>query len=158
MSVNELYERYAKRKAWSIVRDNNHVLALHYKLLPSGRCFRIPKFKTRRLQNSFIPSSVLLWNKSSVPSPSSDCAGLFVEVCVCMCVCVCVRACVSACVCVYVYACVREREREFNCCMFHSKKKMYHGILYVDVFIDIYVFFNGHVRHNLILERDNKVI
>ena len=67
VSANELYERHAKKKALSIVRDNNHVLAQHYELLPSGRRFRIPKFKTRRLQNSCIPSSVLLLNKSSVP-------------------------------------------------------------------------------------------
>ena len=42
VSVNELYERHAIKKAWSIVRDNNHVLAQHYEHLPSGRRFRIP--------------------------------------------------------------------------------------------------------------------
>ena len=63
VSVNVLYERHAKKKALSIVRDNSHVLAQHYELLPSGIRLRIPKLKTHRQQNICILSSVLLLNK-----------------------------------------------------------------------------------------------
>ena len=39
--LSQLYERRVVRKARVIVDDNNHVLAKHYELLPSGRRFRV---------------------------------------------------------------------------------------------------------------------
>ena len=35
--LSQLYEWHVVRKAKMIVDDNNHVLAKHYELLPSGR-------------------------------------------------------------------------------------------------------------------------
>ena len=44
----QLYERRVVRKARVIVDDNSHVLAKYYKLLPSGRRFRVLKSNTVR--------------------------------------------------------------------------------------------------------------
>ena len=63
VSLNELYECRVVRKARRIVNDSSHVLAQHFELLPSGRRFRVPKFKTLRTKNSFVPRSILLCNK-----------------------------------------------------------------------------------------------
>ena len=41
--LSQLYEWHVVRKAKMIVDDNNHVLAKHYELLPSGRQFCVPK-------------------------------------------------------------------------------------------------------------------
>ena len=61
-SLHELYECCVVRKAQSVLNDNSHVLAQHYKLLVSGRRFRVPRHKTLRAGNSFIPCSVRLLN------------------------------------------------------------------------------------------------
>ena len=44
--LSQLNERRVVRKARTIVEDNNHVLAKHYELLPSGRQFRVLKSST----------------------------------------------------------------------------------------------------------------
>ena len=70
----------AVRKARVIVDDNSHVLAQYYKVLLSGRRFRVPKFnKVNGISEQLNPFK----RQSSV--------------CVC-CVCACVRACVRVCV------------------------------------------------------------
>ena len=56
----ELYACRVVRNAIMIASDNSHVLAQHYELLPSGRGFRTPKFRTIRSKNSFIPKSIQL--------------------------------------------------------------------------------------------------
>ena len=61
-SLSELYERRAVRKGRKIAGDSTHVLARHYVLLPSGRRYRIPKTRTLRAKNSFVPRSIVLWN------------------------------------------------------------------------------------------------
>ena len=60
--LNELYERRVRAKAVKIESDTSHILASRYELLPSGRRFRTPKFKTIRTQKSFIPMSISLLN------------------------------------------------------------------------------------------------
>ena len=76
---SQLYERRVVRKARVNVDDNSHVLAKYYKLLPSGRRFRVPKSKTVNTISEQINPFKL---QSSV----------------CVCVCVWVGACVRACV------------------------------------------------------------
>ena len=83
--LSQLYECRVVRKARVIVDDNSHVLAKCYKLLPSGRRFRVPKSNT---VNS-ISEQINLFKRQS-------------SVCVCVCLCACVRACVRVCVCVCV--------------------------------------------------------
>ena len=61
--LKEMYECRVLRKAGAIACDESHVLAKHYELLPSGKRFRLPKIKTVRLKQSFIPSSIQLLNK-----------------------------------------------------------------------------------------------
>ena len=46
--LSQLYERHVVRKARVIEDDNSHVLAKHYKLLPSGRRFRVPKSNSQQ--------------------------------------------------------------------------------------------------------------
>ena len=46
--LSQFYERRVVRKARVIVDDNSHVLTKHYKLLPSGGRFRVPKSSTVR--------------------------------------------------------------------------------------------------------------
>ena len=73
----------AVRKARVIVDDNSYVLAQYYKVLLSGRRFRVPKFnKVNGISEQLNPFK----RQSSV--------------CVRVCVRACVRACVCACVCV----------------------------------------------------------
>jgi len=60
--LSVLYERRVVRKARCILNDNSHVLARHFELLPSGRRFRLPKFRTQRTKQSFIPKSISLLN------------------------------------------------------------------------------------------------
>ena len=62
MSVNGLYERRVKKKALSVCGDKSHVLSKYYDMLPSGRRYRVPKAKTLRFRNSFIPRSVHFLN------------------------------------------------------------------------------------------------
>ena len=61
-SLNELYESRAMRKSRKIAGDSAHVLARHYELLPSGRRYRMPRTRTLRAKNSFVPRSIVLCN------------------------------------------------------------------------------------------------
>ena len=58
-SLSELYERRAVRKGRKIAGDSTHVLA---RILPSGRRYRMPRTRTLRAKNSFIPRSIVLCN------------------------------------------------------------------------------------------------
>ena len=59
-SLNELYKRRAVRKGKKIAGDSAHVLARHFELLPSGRRYRMPRTRTLRAKNSFVPRSIVL--------------------------------------------------------------------------------------------------
>ena len=61
-SLNELYERRAVRKGRKIAGDSAHVLARHHELLPSGRRYGMPRTRTLRAKNSFVPRSIVLCN------------------------------------------------------------------------------------------------
>ena len=61
-SLSELYERRAVLKGRKIAGDSAHVLARHYVLLPSERRYRIPKTRTLRAKNSFVPLFIVLCN------------------------------------------------------------------------------------------------
>ena len=56
MNFHTLYERRVLRKATVIIDDNSDVLAKHYKLIPSGRGFRVPKSNTVRTKQSSVNS------------------------------------------------------------------------------------------------------
>ena len=62
-SLSELYEKRVIKKAHSIRVSKNHVLSKYIEALPSGRRFRVPAYKTKRAQTSFIPSAVKFLNK-----------------------------------------------------------------------------------------------
>ena len=46
------------RQAQQICSDATHVLHSEYQLLPSGKCYRIPKSKLSRYKYSFITLSI----------------------------------------------------------------------------------------------------
>ena len=54
------------KKANTICEDLSHPLQQAYELLPSGRRFRMPSFKTNRARQSFIPTSISMLNKTTV--------------------------------------------------------------------------------------------
>ncbi|XP_019203100.1 zinc finger protein 853 isoform X4 [Oreochromis niloticus] len=57
-----IYNKHVLRKPHSIVNCLNHPLHSEFDLLPSGRRFRVPVRKTKRLQVSFIPTATRLLN------------------------------------------------------------------------------------------------
>lgn len=57
-------ERRVLKKGQAINRDMSHPLHQAYEVLPSGRRFRLPSFKTNRASKSFIPTSITFMNKN----------------------------------------------------------------------------------------------
>ena len=64
-SLNVLYESCALKKGRMIVNECKHILSEKFNLLPSGRRYRVPKTRTLRLKNSFIPRAITICNSSS---------------------------------------------------------------------------------------------
>ena len=62
LSLEELYKNRCKRKISNILKDSSHPGYQLFKLLPSGRRFRVLKARTSRFKNSFYPSAVLSLN------------------------------------------------------------------------------------------------
>ena len=56
------YVDQVKNKVDNIVSDSSHILFNEYQYLPSGRRLRVPKSKSNRYRQSFVPSSVMLYN------------------------------------------------------------------------------------------------
>ena len=88
--LSQLYERRVVRKARVIENDNSHVLAKCYKLLPSGRRFRVPK------SNTVSAVSIISEQINQFKRRSRERERECVCVCMCVCVCVCARARVRA--------------------------------------------------------------
>ena len=61
--ITTLGLRQIENLADKIISDPNHFLHNEYKLLPSGRRYLIPRFKTKRASNSFVPYSIVILNK-----------------------------------------------------------------------------------------------
>ena len=55
-------ERQTLKLAEKIFTDSTHPLFSEFKLLPSGRRFQIPQFRTNRATKSFVPNSIRLIN------------------------------------------------------------------------------------------------
>ena len=64
LCLQSLYTRQVQRLASSISADDSHPLASEFQLLPSGRRFIVPRVRTTRYRNSFVPAAVSLLNKS----------------------------------------------------------------------------------------------
>ena len=62
VDLNILYERRVKEKAMKIISDNSHILVQYFELLPSGKRYRVPKGRSQRFKNSFVPKSINLLN------------------------------------------------------------------------------------------------
>jgi len=63
-SLSHIYSnRVAKKATVAIAADHSHPLSCQFKLLPSGRRYSMPKCRSNRYRNSFIPTSILILNK-----------------------------------------------------------------------------------------------
>ena len=60
LNVETLYTKQLQRICGSILKDSSRPL---FQLLPSGCRFKIPKCKTKRQCNSFVPAAVTLKNR-----------------------------------------------------------------------------------------------
>lgn len=59
------YSKRVAKKAQSIAADSSHPLCCQFKLLPSGRRYSMPRCRSNRFKNSFIPTSVSILNTLS---------------------------------------------------------------------------------------------
>ena len=62
--LSVLYRARATRKAKMILSDPVHPLASHYRLLPSGRRYMVPRLRTNRFKNTFVPTTIGFINQS----------------------------------------------------------------------------------------------
>ena len=62
----DIYNKSVLQRSKTIINDNLHPLNCQYELLPSGRRLRSINCKTSRYAKSFIPSSIVLINKTKV--------------------------------------------------------------------------------------------
>ena len=60
--LENLYRSSSHKLAQKIVKDICHPLHHEYQFLRSGRRLRAPVQRTSRFKNSFVPSSVRIWN------------------------------------------------------------------------------------------------
>ena len=63
--------RHPVRLADKITLDPYHVLQGEYQLLPSGRCYRVPKCRKVNTKPYFVPLSISLLNQYRAPFPES---------------------------------------------------------------------------------------
>jgi len=61
-SLQDLYDKCTTEQTKKIMKDEQHPLNCKYVYLRSGRRLSLPKIKTTRYKNSFIPSSIKLFN------------------------------------------------------------------------------------------------
>lgn len=62
--LNSVYETRTLKKTQSVLADPSHPLNSCFILLPSGRRFSLPKCRTNRHKNSFVPAAIGFFNKS----------------------------------------------------------------------------------------------
>lgn len=63
LNVETLYTKQLQRITSSILNDSSHPLHTEFQLLPSRRRFRIPRCRTKRHKNSFVPAAITLRNE-----------------------------------------------------------------------------------------------
>jgi hypothetical protein len=63
-AIQDLYNRWCKRKTVKIVKDPSHHSHRMFPLLPHGNGYRSAKFRTKRILNSFYFQAIRLLNRS----------------------------------------------------------------------------------------------
>ncbi len=58
LGLSALCERNVLRKSLTILDDTSHILFLEFELLPSGRRYRVPKWRTVKASRSFVSNAV----------------------------------------------------------------------------------------------------
>jgi len=64
--LSDIYNKCTIQRSKTIFNDNTHPLNSFYEYLPSGRRLRALSCRTARYAKSFVPSSIILINKSDV--------------------------------------------------------------------------------------------
>lgn len=64
-ALQDLFDETVKKLGVKISEDNEHILHGEYELLPSGRRYRFPNYKTNRFKFSMVPWSIKLLNSKS---------------------------------------------------------------------------------------------
>ena len=62
-SPQELFDASILNHAKKIVGDDTHILNANFKLLPSGRRYRVLMCRSNRLKNSFVPTAIKVLNR-----------------------------------------------------------------------------------------------
>ena len=62
VSLENLHRRSSYKLAQKILRSKSHPLNRAYQFLRSGKRLRAPAQRTSRFKNSFVPSSIRIWN------------------------------------------------------------------------------------------------
>ena len=65
-SLQELYNDRIMKKGNSIGQDRSHILSQYFDLLPSGRRYRVPCSRTKRMKNTFVPSAIDAMNRKKI--------------------------------------------------------------------------------------------
>ncbi len=63
LDPTSLYTRQLQRMATSILNDDSDPLHSEFQVLPSGRRFLIPRCKTKRHKNNFVPAVLTVLDK-----------------------------------------------------------------------------------------------
>jgi hypothetical protein len=59
---DDIFNHRIYRLANNIIKDSGHPLNCEFKLLPSGRRYGLPKIRTNRFKNSFVPLAIKMIN------------------------------------------------------------------------------------------------
>ena len=63
-SLHAVYEKKCKNLAAKIMKDTTHPLHAYFNFLPHGQRLDMPYCRTARLKNTFVPSSIKLYNSN----------------------------------------------------------------------------------------------
>ncbi len=75
LNPQELFEQAISRQARSILSDKTHVLYPEYRLMNSGRRFRVPLYRYNRYKYNCIQLSVTFLNDQKGMYSESVCGG-----------------------------------------------------------------------------------
>lgn len=66
LSPQEMFDASILNHAKKIVGDNTHILNAHFKLLPSGKRYRVLMCRSNRLKNYFVSTAIIALNRDKI--------------------------------------------------------------------------------------------
>ena len=61
-SIKELYNEKSQKKVRAVMQDPHHPLHTEFKTLRSGHRLQMPRCRTERFRQSFVPSAIRIFN------------------------------------------------------------------------------------------------